>query len=327
MTQTKRVLMTERIHPAGHDIFAARPDIEVVLAENTSAETLTALVPGMHGIAVRSAKLPAAVLAAANELQVVSRHGVGCDNVDVAHLTGRGIPICIANGANAISVAEHTFAMMLSLARDMPGQDACVRQGQWGKRNSFKAKDLFRSKLLIIGYGRIGRQMAPRAKAFGMDVVVADIALDRDLADRQGVRAVEDWRAELADADFVSLHVPLDDSTRHLIGAAELAAMKPGVIVINNARGGVVDEVALAAALDAGHVMGAGVDSYSDEPPKPGHPLVNHPKTILAPHNGAASLLSLEAASRMTAQNILDHFDGRLQDEMVFNLADLRARS
>jgi len=321
----KRVLMTERIHPAGHALFEARDDIEVVLADDPSAETLSRLARGVHGIAVRTARLPAEVLAAANTLEVVSRHGVGCDNVDVAHLTGRGIPICIAAGANAICVAEHTFAMMLSLARDMPAQDACVREGRWADRNSFRAKDLYRSKLVIVGYGRVGRQVAPRAKAFGMDVVAGDISPDAATAARQGVRLADDWRAELADADFISLHVPLDDTTRNLIGAAELAAMKPGAILINCARGGVVDEAALARALDDGHLHGAGIDVFSDEPPAAGHPLVNHPRTILAPHNGAASHLSSEAASRMTAQNILDHFDGCLKDEMVFNLAGLRA--
>lgn len=321
----KRVLMTERIHPAGHALLEARNDIDVVIAEDTGAETLARLARGVHGIAVRTARLPAEVLAAANELEVVSRHGVGCDNVDVAHLTGRGIPICIAAGANAICVAEHVFAMMLSLARDMPAQDACVRQGRWAERNSFRARDLYKSKLLIVGYGRVGRQVAPRAKAFGMEVVAGDIAPDAATAAAQGVRIADDWRTELADADFVSLHVPLDDGTRNLIGPGELATMKKGAILINCARGGVVDETALARALDDGHLHGAGVDVFSDEPPAADHPLVSHPRTILAPHNGAASHLSSEAASRMTAQNILDFFDGRLKDEMVFNLAGLRA--
>ena len=323
----KKVLMTERIHPAGHAILDARNDIEVVIAADVSAEGLARALPGVHGIAVRTAQLPEAVLTHANDLQVVSRHGVGCDNIAVDHLTARGIPVCIASGANARCVAEHTMTMMMTLARDLTGQTAAVREGRWADRGSFKAKDLYRSTILIVGYGRIGRLLAPLCKAFGMDVVVADIKLDRDLAAQQGVRAVEDFRPELPNADFVSLHVPLDETTRHLIGPKELAAMKPDVIVINNARGGVVDEAALAAALDSGHVMGAGVDVFSQEPPQDGHPLVSHPRTVLAPHNGAASVLALEAASMMTAQNILDHFDGCLKDEMIFNLDALNRAS
>ncbi|PIW26811.1 MAG: 3-phosphoglycerate dehydrogenase [Rhodospirillales bacterium CG15_BIG_FIL_POST_REV_8_21_14_020_66_15] len=323
----KKILMTERIHPAGHAILDARDDVEVVIADDIRPETLAKALPGVHGIAVRTAKLPEEVLSHANALEVVSRHGVGCDNVAVDHLTARGIPVCIAAGANARCVAEHTMTMMMSLARDLTAQTALVRESRWTERNSYRAKDMYRSKILIIGYGRIGRLLAPLCKAFGMDVVVADIKLDRALADRQGVRAVEDFRPELPAADFVSLHVPLDETTRHLIGATELAAMKPGVIVINNARGGVVDERALAATLDSGHVAGAGLDVFSEEPPPADHPLVRHPKTVLAPHNGAASILASEAASVMTAQNILDHFDGRLKDEMIFNLDALKRAS
>ncbi|MAO56427.1 MAG: 3-phosphoglycerate dehydrogenase [Rhodospirillaceae bacterium] len=320
----KRVLMTDRIHPIGHATLEARDDIDVVVAEDSSPETLARLIPGVHGIAVRTAILTEDLLALSDDLEVVSRHGVGCDNIAVEYMTSRQIPVCIAAGANARCVAEHTMTMMLSLARDMTAQTQAVRDGRWDRRNEFSAKDLYRSKVLIVGYGRIGRLLAPLCKAFGMDVVVADIALDRDLAAQQGVRAVEDFRPELADADFVSLHVPLDATTHHLIGPDELAAMKDGVILINNARGGVVDEAALAAALDSGKVAGAGVDVFSDEPPTADHPLVRHPRTVLAPHNGAASALSLEAAARMTAQNILDTFDGVLKDEMIFNLAGLR---
>ncbi|MEQ8228618.1 MAG: hydroxyacid dehydrogenase [Rhodospirillales bacterium] len=323
----KRVLMTERIHPAGHAILEARDDIEIIIAEDIQPETLTQAMAGVHGIAVRTARLPEDVLANANDLQVVSRHGVGCDNIAVDYLSNRAIPVCIAAGANARCVAEHTMAMMMSLARDLTAQTALVRDGRWADRNNYRAQDLYQSTILIVGYGRIGRMLAPLCKAFGMDVVVADIALDRDLAAQQGVRAVEDFRPELAKADFVSLHVPLDDTTHHLIGPDELAAMKPGVIVINNARGGVVDEAALAAALDSGHVAGAGVDVFSEEPPQADHPLVQHPKTVLAPHNGAASHLATEAAAVMTTQNILDHFDGCLKEEMIFNLDGLRKAS
>ncbi len=321
----KRVLMTERLHPAGHELFATRDDVEVVIADNNHPETLAKALVGVHGVAVRAAKLTEDVLANANDLQVVSRHGVGCDNVAVDYLSARGIPVCIASGANARCVAEHTLSMMMSLARDLTGQTALVREGRWPDRSKYIAKDLFRSKLLIIGYGRIGRMVAPLCRAFGMDVTVADINLNRDIAAQQGVRAVEDFRPVLGEADFVSIHVPLDETTHHLIGEKELAAMKPGVIVINNARGGVVDEAALAAALASGHVAGAGVDVYSDEPPPADHPLLNQPNTILTPHNGAASVLALEAASIMTAQNILDHFDGCLRKEMIFNFDGLQA--
>lgn len=321
----KCVLVTERLHDAGHALLEARDDIKVIIADDTRPETLAAAVVGVHGIAVRTAELTADILRNANDLQIISRHGVGCDSVAVDHCTGRGIPVAIAAGGNSQTVVEHTMSMLTYLARGLGPQDAMVRDGRWAERNNLKAKDLYGATVLIVGYGRIGRKLAPVCKAFGMDVVVADIELDHALADQQGVRTVDDFHDELPTADFISLHVPLDETTRHLIGKAELDAMKPGVVLINNARGGVVDELALADALNNGPVAKAGLDVFSEEPPPADHPLIHHPNVVLTPHNGAASYLATELVSKMTMQNILDCFDGCLKDEMIFNLAGLRA--
>ncbi len=320
----KRVLVTEPLHEAGMSLLQARPDIEIVSAEDTRPETLSRLLPGVHGIAVRTAKLPSELLAAANDLEVVSRHGVGCDNVAVAHLTERRIPVAIASGANAQSVAEHTISLMLTLGRQLVDQDSVTRGNRWSERNTFQAKDMFSAKALIIGFGRIGRRVAPLCKAFGMDVVVADIALDAELAESMGCRGVDDFRPELADADFITLHVPLDDSTRHIISTGEIDAMKTGAILINCARGGVVDEKALAAALSEGKLGGAGIDVFGQEPPPADHPLFGRRDAVLTPHNAAASYLSIREMARMTAQNILDCFDGCLRDDCIFNLDSLK---
>lgn len=320
----KRVLVTEPIHEAGMSLLQARSDIEVIELGDVRPETLAAAMPGVHGIAVRSAKLPANILSKANALEVVSRHGVGCDRVAVDHLSDRDIPVAIASGANAQSVAEHTLGMMLSAARQSMDLDALTREGRWAERDQFQAKDLFGAKALIIGFGRIGRRVAPLCKAFGMDVVVADIALDAELANTMGCRGVSDFRPELADADFVTLHVPLDESTRHIISADELAAMKKDAILINCARGGVVDEQALVAALDQGKLGGAGIDVFGDEPPPTDHPLFGRRDAVLTPHNAAASHLSIQEMARMTAQNILDCFDGCLRDDCIFNLESLK---
>lgn len=320
----KRVLVTEPLHEAGMSLLQARSDIEIVCAEDARPETLSRLLPGVNGIAVRSAKLPSELLATANELAVVSRHGVGCDNVAVTHLTERRIPVAIASGANAQSVAEHTLMMMLTLARRLPQQESLLRDGRWKERDTLLAKDLTGSKALIVGFGRIGRRVAPLCKAFGMDVVVADIALDAELAESMGCRGVSDFRSELADADFLTLHVPLDESTRHIVSTAELEAIKAGAIVINCARGGVVDEVALVTALDSGKVGGAGFDVFGIEPPPGDHPLFGRPDAILTPHNAAASYISMHEMARMTAQNILDCFDGCLRDDCIFNLESLK---
>jgi len=319
----KRVLVTEPIHAAGMDLLLARNDVEVIEAPDVSPETLRRLMPGIHGIAVRTAKLPAELLSQANDLQVVSRHGVGCDNVAVDHLTSRGIPVAIAAGANSTSVAEHTMGLVLACARRMFAQDAAVRAGEFGMRSKLIATDLEGARMLIVGFGRVGRKVARLARAFGMDVVVADIALDTGLAADMGCRGVEDFRPELPSADVVTVHVPLDETTRHLVSAPEMAAMKPGAILINCARGGVVDEKALVAALDAGQLLAAGLDVFDEEPPPPSSPLLARDDVVLAPHTGAASFGAMREMARMAAQNVLDTFDDRLDPDCVFNHAEL----
>ncbi|MBT6094311.1 MAG: hydroxyacid dehydrogenase [Rhodospirillaceae bacterium] len=326
----KRVLVTEPMHDVGLSLLRDRADIEVIHAEDAKPETLARLVPGVHGIAVRTAALPATLLASANELQVVSRHGVGCDNVDVAHLTARNIPVAIASGANSSSVSEHTLAMVLTLSRRLMAVDAAVRDNNWQARGNLIASDLEGAVMVIIGFGRVGRKVAPLARAFGMEVVVVDIALDRELADSMGCRGVEDFRPELANADFVTLHVPLDDSTHHMISAAEFNMMKPGSVLINCARGGVIDEAALLAALQSGHLAGAGLDVFSVEPPPADDAafcgLIQRDDVIMAPHTGAASHGAMQEMSRMAMQNILDCFDGTLKPDCVFNHAELAGR-
>lgn len=322
----KRVLVTEVMHDCAYDILGARKDIEIIdLKGDIRPETLIAAMPGVHAIAVRSAHLTAEILSHANDLKVVSRHGVGCDLVDVDHLSARGIPVAIAAGANSRSVAEHTLAMMLAIARELPAQDIMAKSGNWKDRNSFRLRDLMGSTVLIVGFGRIGRLVAPLCKAFGMDVIVADIALDHDLVAEMGVRAVTDFREALPEADFVTLHVPLDEKTRHLVSDAEFAAMKDGVVLINCARGGIVDEEAMVRALDSGKVFAAGIDVMNTEPPRTDHPIFSRDDVIITPHNGAASISSTINMAIMTAENILACFDGCLPEAHIFNINDLES--
>jgi len=323
-TNHKKVLVTEPVHQCGISLLEARDDIEVIHAPDKSAETLLAMIGDVHAVLARSANLTGNILATAPNLEIVSRHGVGCDTVDVAYMSGRGLPVAIASGANSRSVAEHTMMFMLAVARSLPTLDKLVRENRWSDRDGMRALDLHGSKILIIGFGRIGRIVAELCNGFGMDITVADIALDRDLAEAMGCKGVTDFHSELAKADIVTIHVPLDDSTRHILGADEFAAMKDGAILINCARGGVVDEAALVDALDSKKLRGAGIDVFSSEPPPADHPLTSRDDVVMAPHNGAASVLSAEAMSSMAAQNIIDHFDGRLRDDCTFNLEALK---
>lgn len=315
----KRVLVTEPLHQSGMAILEARPDIEIVMAKDVTPQTLAEAVAGVHGIAVRVAKLSAEVLACANNLEVVSRHGVGCDRLDMAHLNGRGIPVMIASGANATAVAEHTMGLLLATARGLVRQDRAIRDGWFTDRLKRLAVDLCGATMLIVGFGRVGRKLAPLARAFGMDVIVADIALDETLAKEMGCRGVMDFRPELPNADVICLHVPLDETTREFISFDEFAAMKDGAILINCARGAVVNEEAMIAALDSGKLLAAGLDVFSFEPAPDTQPLFSRADVVLSPHTAAGSANSLKLSSEMTAQNILDFFDGAPRQDCIFN--------
>lgn len=320
----KRVLITEHMHERGYDILNACSDIEIVRINNIEPETLSEAVKDADAIIARSALLTSDILKGAEKLQVVSRHGVGCDSIDVAHLSSRNIPVAIASGANARSVAEHTMGLMLAAARELPLLDNLVKAGRWSERNNYRACDLHSAKIVILGFGRVGKLVAPLCKAFGMEVVVADIKLDASLAAEMGCKGVVDFRPELADADFLTLHVPLDDSTRHIISTDELAEMKPGSILVNCARGGVVDDDALLRALESGHLRGAALDVMNAEPPAPDHPLILRSDVVMNPHNGAGAMSAAIAMAEMSAQNVIDQFNGVLRDDCTFNLEALK---
>ena len=322
----KRVLITEPIDEAGTALLDARDDVEWRVADAFDEATLTRQAVNADAIIVRVAQLPASVLRAAANLAVVSKHGVGCDNVDVDHLTSRGLPMAIAAGANAQSVAEHTMAMMLAAARRLREQDAAQRAGDFAARHRLIATDLSGAKGLVIGYGRIGRLVAPLMAAFGMAVTVADVRDYRDEAQASGFAFVTDFREALTDADFVTLHVPLDRSTALMLDRAAFARFKPGAIFINCARGGIMDEAALEWALARGPLAAAGLDVFTQEPTPTGHPLLARDDIVVSPHTGAAAFGSVRAMSTMAAQNVLDVFDARLREDCTFNLAALRAR-
>lgn len=315
----KKILVTEPIHESGMALLRAREDIEIIELADIRPETLITAVKGVHAIAVRGAVLTQDILEQSEDLEIVSRYGVGCDNVAVDYMTKRGLPVAIASGANSTSVAEHTMMMILATARHLLGQGVAIRKGEFRARGKLIATDLQGANILIVGFGRCGRKLAPLARAFGMNVTVVDIKLDRELANEMGCRGVEDFRPELPNADFISLHVPLDDTTRHMISDAEFTAMKPGAVLINCARGGIVDETAMIAALDGDRLAAIGTDVYEQEPPSSDHPLFGRDDVVLTPHSGAASFGSLQAMSEMTAQNIIDHFDGQLQKDCIFN--------
>jgi len=310
------VLVAGKIHDAGLNLLRSVPGITVDTVDEVSTESYAPRIPKADALLIRTQALPRAVVATAPCLKIVSRHGVGYDAIDVPALESRCIALAIIGDVNSRPVAEHTMALILAFAKRVPAYDAAVRQGEWALRNSFSATELWEKRLFLIGFGRIGRLVAGMAAAFGMHVSAYDPFQAAEAIRQGGAEPAASIAEGLGLADVVSLHVPKADS-RALIGAGELALMKPGALLINTARGDLVDERALAEALDAGRIAGAGLDVFGSEPPAAGDRLLRSQRAILSPHSAA---LTRECAARMSeaaARNILDFFEGRLDPRLT----------
>ena len=319
------ILVAGRLHPAGIERLKQAKDMSYTLVDDISLETYLPHLAEADAVILRTQPMPASAVAAAPKLKIVSRHGVGYDAVDVAALNARAIPLAIVGDVNSRAVAEHTLMLMLAVARRAASHDAAVRKGEWNVRNRFETVELDGKVLLLVGFGRIGRRVAQLANAFGMQVVAYDPFVKPDVMARQGVRPADDLVKALGQADYVSLHMP-GATAGAVIYEEEINAMKPGAILINAARGGLVDETLLDRALREGRLGGAGLDVLKDEPPAPGHPLLGNDRVVLSPH---AAGLTAECAARMavsSVQNVLDHFAGKLDPALVVNAANLHLR-
>jgi len=319
-----RVLVVPRIHQRGLDVLAARDDVAFEVVEDLSEANLKRAMADADGMIVRANPIGREIFEAARRLRVVSRHGVGYNNLPVEYLSERQIPLTLTIEANALSVAEHTLFMLLSLAKNGLVYDRAVRTGNFGIRESLACYDLSGKTLLVIGFGRIGRCVAERAKAFGMTVAVFDPLVPAAAVTAAGCVSVPVLADALPDADSLTVHVPLIPATKGLIGEREIALLKPEATLINTARGGIIDEAAMVKALKAGRIRGAGLDVFEDEPIKPDHPLLKLDNVILSPHSAG---LTRECAARMavaSAENVLAGLDNRLDPTVVVNRQVLR---
>ena len=254
-------------------------------------------------------------LAASRKLKIVAKHGVGTNDIDVTAAKAMGIPVIMATGANAHSVAEHALGLILALTKDFLRQDSHIRNGLWDKK-LYAGRELRGQKLGLIGFGLIGQILARMAAPIGMQVSAYD-PFAPDEAFAQGVSRTGSLDALLAESDVVSLHCPLTESTRGLIGAREIGTMKPTAFLVNTARGEVVDEPALIAALQAGHIAGAGLDSFAEEPPV-ASPLWQLPNVLLTPHVAGVTEDARRAVSIMTAENVLAFLRGEPLAQNLF---------
>lgn len=297
------VLATDRVSKKG--LAPVRDDerFEVHQIHDSSSDQFSTVLAKAHALVVRSAtKVDASVFEAAPELKVVGRAGVGVDNIDIEAASRAGVAVYNAPGGNTIAAAELTMALMLSVVRRVTAADRSVRAGRWD-RASFRGVELLGRTLGLIGAGRIGGEVARRCEAFGMTVMAYDPYIDESRAQQLGIRlATADEVIE--EADVISLHVPLNDETRHLIDREAFERMKKRVFVINASRGGVIVEADLADALEEGLIAGAALDVYEDEPLSPDSPLRDAPNLVLTPHLGASTKEAQVSVAREVALSI-----------------------
>jgi len=299
-----KVLIADKLSPAAVAIFKMR-GVEAEVKTGLAKEELLKIVDQYDGIAIRSAtKITADVIKAARKLKVVGRAGIGVDNVDIPAATAAGVIVMNTPFGNSITTAEHAIALMMALARELPAANASTHAGKWEK-NRFMGVELYGKTLGLIGCGNIGGIVADRAKGLKMHVVAYDPYLSAERATELGVEKAE-LDDLLARADFISLHTPKTPETKNIISAEAIAKMKKGARLVNCARGGLVDEAALKAALDSGHLAGAALDVFSEEPAKDSI-LFGNEKVVATPHLGASTEEAQENVALQVAEQIADY--------------------
>lgn len=311
------VLVVQPLHADGLTMLDDRDHVSYHVLPTADRDAMLRLAPEIDAITIRDGQLPADVIERAPRLRVVSRHGVGYDNVPVEVCTARGIPVTIVGDVNTNAVVEHTMFLLLAAARAGVALDRAVRVGDFAIRSRSTAVELRGRTLLVVGLGRVGRGVAARAQSFGMRVVGYDPLLAGNPP--VGVELLDRFERALPTADAVSLHVPLTDRTRHLLDRAALAMLPDGAIVVNTARGGLIDERALVDAVGSGRLHGAALDVFADEPLPATSALVAETRIVLSPHAAALTDESLRSMSAITVRNVFDAFDGRLDPALVVN--------
>ncbi len=307
-----KILITDGLESEAISTLRKIHEVDV---QELDSKGLLAAIPGYHALIVRSRTVVSkAVLSHASNLKVVGRAGVGVDNIDVAEATTRKIAVVNAPTASTISVAELAVGHMISLLRHLPEADRSVREGRWDKKK-LEGRELFGKTLGLVGSGRIGAEVAKRAQAFGMRVIAYDPYLAPPTAESLGIRLV-DKDAVFREADVVSIHAALTPETKGMVAAAEFARMKRGAILVNCARGEIVQESALADALRSGRLAGAALDVFETEPPT-GSPLLAAPNAVFTPHLGASTREAQARAGSIIAQQVLQVLDGQRPEFLV----------
>lgn len=305
-----RVHVEQPIHEEALALLRENAEVSVGFGEQ-ARQIDDALLAEVNAFLVRTNPLGAEVIDAAPRLRVIARHGVGVDNIAVEAASRRGVPVLITPRANLRSVAEHVFALALAVSRNLLLADRYVREVRFAERDSLVGRELFGATLGVIGLGRVGKEVTRIGKnGFDMRVLGYDPFLDEETVRSRGAEPVASLDALLPACDLVSMHIPLTEQTRGLLGRRELRLMPPGSVLIQAARGGVVDEAALVETLRDGHLAGAGIDVFEEEPPPADHPLLQAERVVLSPHTAAHTGQAMRRMALDAAHGILDVLRG-----------------
>ena len=277
----KKILVIQPIHEAGIKLLESNPNYEFEVVENVDAEFLKSKIKDCDGVSIRTAKLTSDVIEAANNLKIISRHGVGYDNIDLEASKKNNLTLAITATANAVAVAEHVMFMLLNISKRKNMYDDTVKSGKFSDRNKLpKTVELWSKNILIAGFGRIGQALIKRCLGFEMKVFVYDPFVSKDVIEKLGGIKVENMEDACKDMDAISLHIPLNDKTKNIINYDLLKTMKNNCIIINAARGGIVNETDLDRALKEELIFGAGLDVFETEPPESSNPLLQNDKVF-----------------------------------------------
>ena len=321
MSNKKNILIIQPIHEAGIKLLENNPNYNYEIIENIKLEDIKNKIQNCDGLSIRTAKLPGEIIDLGKKLKVISRHGVGYDNVDLAAIKKNRITLTITATANAVAVAEHVMFMLLNICKRKSMYDDAVKNGKFNDRNKLpKTIELWGKNILIAGFGRIGQALIKRCLGFEMNVFVYDPFINEEKIKSLGGIKVDNLENSLSKIDMISLHLPLTNETKNLIDINLIKKMKKNCIIINAARGGIINEIDLDRALNENLIFGAGLDVFDIEPPKEDNPLLKNDKVFLSPHTAAFTEECMKRMGKETIQNIIDFFDEKLEKSKIVKL-------
>ena len=317
----KKILIIQDIDNKGKELLSNHPDYEFEVINDVNDPELKKKIIDCDGASLRTSKLPGEIINLGKKLKIISRHGVGYDNIDLETCKKKDITIAITATANAVAVAEHVMFMLLNISKRKNMYDDCVKNGNFNDRNKLpKTQEIWGKNILIAGFGRIGQSLIKRCLGFEMNVFVFDPFVSSEKIESLGGKKIENFKDAVSYMDALSLHVPLNNETKNMINLDLLKKMKKNCIIINAARGGIINEYDLDKALNDNLIFGAGLDVFEAEPPNNDNPLLKNDKVFLSPHTAAFTEECMIRMAKETTQNIVDFFDNNLDKSKIVKL-------